>query len=101
MKNTATVTVPNLSAEMLRQAATLTEEIATKQAALHALLNGQPLTPAKGKRIAKPAATTATGKRVVSPEARARMAEAAKARWAKANATAAASPVPVLPATAA
>ena len=99
--------ISNLSAQQLRQAATIKEQIDSLQSELGRLL-GSSISSASGKRTmsaaarAKIAATqkarwaklngkkagkpVKSGKRTMSAAARAKIAAAAKARWAKAKA---------------
>ncbi len=61
--------ISSLSAEQLRRAAAIKEQIDTLESELGKILGG--------------AAESGTGKRVMSASARARIAAAQKARWAK------------------
>lgn len=82
----------NLSASTLRQAADLREQIDGLEAQLSAILEGrapggvaEPTPKAVSARSAKPA-------RTMSPAARAKIAAAARARWARVRAQTAAQP---------
>ena len=71
-----------LSTAQLRQALQLREQIEALQQKLSSILGGKesaPVAKTKGKR-GRPA-----GKRIVSPEARAKIAAAQQARWARVN----------------
>ena len=73
-----------LSTAQLRHALQLSEQIDTMQRQLQAILGGSNLALAKpGKAKAKVAGPARGGKRTMSAAGRARIAAAAKARWAK------------------
>jgi hypothetical protein len=102
--------INNLSAQQLRQAATIKEQIVSLEGELEKILGGRGSSKAvsggrtmsagarariaaaqrarwakvRGVKPAKSAAST--GRRKMSPAARAKIAAAAKARWAKAKA---------------
>jgi hypothetical protein len=101
--------ISSLSAQQLRRAAAIKEQIDTLQNELGKILGGDGATRvASGKRTMsasarariaaaqkarwakvkgkKPAVSAGTGRRKMSPAARAKLAAAAKARWAKAKA---------------
>lgn len=82
-------TINNLTAKQLRQAADLTEKIASLQNQLNQLLGGT----APAATIAAPKA-----KRTMSASAIAKIRAAQKKRWAKVHALAAAKPGAVKPA---
>lgn len=67
------------SLEQLKRAITISEQIDALQSQLAALLGGSSPAVAKAAAPGKPR----KGKRTVSPEARAKMAVAQRARWAK------------------
>lgn len=75
-----------LTSERLRRAAAIVEQIQALQTQLDSLLQGTATVPAVAAKAA-PAKKVAKrgrkpGKRTMSPEARARIAEAQKKRWA-------------------
>jgi len=85
------MTVTHLSAKQLRRAAALREKIDSLEKALAATLNLAPETPAgirqgRGRPKKVPPVRGAKAKRRFSKAARAKMAAAAKKRWAKAKA---------------
>ena len=73
-------TYSNITAQQLRQAASLKEKIAKLQKELDALLGGATKATAKVVADAKPA------RRKMSAAARAKIAAAQRARWAKVKA---------------
>jgi len=76
----------NLSAAQLRQAASLKEQIEQLHEQLGQLI-GTPSAAANATATkVKDPANKVKAKRVISPAVRAKMAAAAKARWAKINA---------------
>jgi hypothetical protein len=76
----------NLSAAQLRQAASLKEQIEQLHEQLGQLIGTPSSAPkAKATKVKDPA-NKVKAKRVISPAVRAKMAAAAKARWAKINA---------------
>jgi len=84
-----------LTAGLLRKAATLAEEIETKQNELTALLSGGSITCASS-----PKTKVVGGKRVFSEAVRAKIAAGQKARWEKVHAAKAAKASTSTPATA-
>ena len=69
------------SLAQLKRAITISEQIEALQSQLASILGGS--APLVGSAPAPAATKTRKGKRTVSPEARAKMAAAQKARWAK------------------
>jgi len=78
----------SLTAVQLNRAADIKEKIETLNAELSALLDGS---------VAAPAAKAPKGKRTMSASARAKIAAAQKARWAKQKGAAVKSPVSAAP----
>jgi hypothetical protein len=100
--------INSLSAEQLRRAATIKEQIDALESELAGILGGQSPRAAGGKRVMSasarariaeaqrlrwakvrgttPAKSAGGSRRKMSPAARAKIAAAAKARWAKAKA---------------
>lgn len=74
----------NLSVEQLRKAVSIKEEIERLQAQLDALAGGS--MPATGRRLGRPPGRPA-GRRMMSAAAKARIAAAQRARWAKLKGT--------------
>ena len=83
---------PDLSADALRRAASMLEQIETLKAQFAAILDGT--APRRGRKPGRkaeaavpegpaPARRKRRKKRTMSPEARAKIAAAQKARWAK------------------
>lgn len=73
--------ISNLSAQQLRRAADIQEKIESLTSELNSLLNGT----TEPKRLGRPPGSGKKGKRTMSTAARARIAAAARARWAKAK----------------
>ena len=88
----------SLSSEQLRRAVAIKEQIEALEKELNRLLSGAAVSPAEPAPAAVPPARAVRGRRGgrrrLSPEARARIAEAARRRWAlrKGIAVAAATP---------
>ncbi|MCE0496438.1 MAG: hypothetical protein LV481_00640 [Methylacidiphilales bacterium] len=82
------MSIINLSIEQLKQAISIKEEIATLEQKLASFINGKSLQEAAA--VVVPAKR---GRKKMSPEAKARIAAAATARWAKIKGTPVASPV--------
>jgi hypothetical protein len=71
-----------LSTAQLKEALQISEEIASLQEKLHAVLGASEPVMKGGKKRGRP---QGKAKRTMSPEARAKIAAAQKARWAKAK----------------
>ncbi len=78
--------ISNLSAKQLRHAADLTEKIESLQSQLSSLLGGGSGVGNGVKRIGRPPGSGKKGKRTMSAAGRAKIAAAARKRWAKAKA---------------
>ena len=77
------MSIINLSIEQLKQAISIKEEIATLEQKLASFINGKSLQEAAA--VVVPAKR---GRKKMSPEAKAKIAAAATARWAKIKGTA-------------
>ena len=82
----------DLSSAQLRQALRLREQIETLQGKLTAILGTTAAPAASSPEKAKRTGGQTKGKRIMSNEARAKIAAAAKARWARTKGNTAASP---------
>lgn len=77
----------DLSLSTLQEAVRIREEIDSLEERLRSLLSGDSADVSRATTPATSAAARGRGKRAMSPEARKRIAEAQRARWAKARAT--------------
>ena len=80
------MSIINLSIEQLKQAITIKEEIAALEQKLASFLGGNALPASSPEAAVK--APAKRGRKKMSPEAKAKIAAAATARWAKIKGTA-------------